>query len=1264
MSDCSDHKNPLQHSGTSQPQRLLPGMDKNKYALADEKEYADWIVFAGEFARYIKYYSTDDVFTKNWQLFFTHDISAQLGAIAIQDIERYRTEIKERLDYIRDDDNESSIDAVELKLNELFSAILTLSKALDEAQLKLPPETSLKATILNLIQTKLAPALKIFIAYYYAAADHGYLNHSFLSPWKILNKPLTDANDIITSEGLSNAWLFETDKVNWNDYTGTFPPKGDDSIFNDPLNGLTGFADDYLSIVHAANHNLFTGLFDIYLTTYTKIIREAESELLKSLESYDSHTAHYALFLTFLKLFRFAQNHINTLTQRHLDFYYREVLKLQPRPAQANKVHVTGELAKQVDAYLLAAGTALKAGKDSLNNDVIYKLDADAVLNKAKVAQLRTFYKGNKDENVLIPGTTTVKQYNEGRVFASPVTNSDDGLGAELTSPQKEWQPYVHKVFAEAELQSIAMPKARLGFALASHYLYLTEGDRKVFIRFVTNSPSALIGKHIECWLTAEKEWYQVAATDISVAPGKLSEDDINCTEIALTIPGSAPAIVNYNASVHGGTFNLALPVLKIYLKQDDLVAYEYDLLKDVKVSKIEIRVEVGMGSGYNQKGLKNLLLSSDFGALDASKPFMPFGTAPTAGNRLVIGSKEIFSKKKITVNLNLEWKDIPATRSSVSFETLGGDGNYPNVKLKKLHEGIWKDVGSDTELFENQGTSEVKNQKQISTSGNNLDNAIVDFADDYLPYSLSTSKGFIAIQLTEGFGHKNYLTTLTDYFIRKGNRVPGDDIDMPAEPYTPTLQSVYAGYSAYSINEITNASTFGSRDIRLFHLYPFGEGEQHKYLQPGTDVYLLPQFKQAVNSSPQPHSGEFYIGIEKLEPGEAVNILFQVLEGTTDPELVKPQEHIDWSYLGNNQWIAFEQSEYSDNTNGLVQSGIISFAVPKGATTENTILPTGFIWIRAAVIEAAEAVCKLLSVEAQAAVATFSDNQNAEDFLNNPLAAGTISKLKIPDAAVRKIVQPYPSFGGRQKENDDHFYIRVSERLRHKARAITVWDYEHLVLEAFPEIYKVKCLNHTQIEGLIYNEVKPGHVSIITIPSLQNRNDANPLKPFTQQSTLTNIENFLKKKVSCFVNLHARQPQFEEVRMEFSLKLYDQYKDFTFYSTKLKEEITQFLSPWAYGNPTSLDFGGKVYKSVLINFIEEKYYVDFITDVFMFVKTSDETPSSADLDEITASTARSILVSAPASKHVIHEFTAAPASVADPCFDTEVKPDENHKTN
>ena len=154
----------------------------------------------------------------------------------------------------------------------------------------------------------------------------------------------------------------------------------------------------------------------------------------------------------------------------------------------------------------------------------------------------------------------------------------------------------MHKVFAEAELQSIAMPKAQLGFAVASHYLYLTEGERKVFVRFLTNPAAILDGKKIECWLTAEKEWYHVNSPVISSSGKKLSDNITACTEISFTIPGSEPPIVAYDAAVHGGTFNCDLPILKVYLKNDDASVYEYDLLKEATVSKMEIPCGSGIG--------------------------------------------------------------------------------------------------------------------------------------------------------------------------------------------------------------------------------------------------------------------------------------------------------------------------------------------------------------------------------------------------------------------------------------------------------------------------------------------------------------------------------------------------------------------------------------------------------------------------------------------------------------------------------------------
>ena len=488
-------------------------------------------------------------------------------------------------------------------------------------------------------------------------------------------------------------------------------------------------------------------------------------------------------------------------------------------------------------------------------------------------------------------------------------------------------------------------------------------------------------------------------------------------------------------------------------------------------------------------------------------------------------------------------------------------------------------------------------------------------------------------------------MSDLTAHLIEKNKSLylPRDIGVLPIEPYTPIIQSIYISYSAHSdVVELntTTATAFNQKQAGFFHLYPFGDAEQHGYLTKNTSHYLLPQFRHTdKDSKPVLHEGEFYIGFTNLAAQQSVNVLFQVMDGTADPKISKPVEHIQWSYLSHNQWKNFLPQQISDYTVQLIQSGIISFAVPADATTANSLMPAGYLWIKASVSEKTDAICKLISVDAQAAVVTFMDSNNAGDFLNTALPAATISKLKIPQSAIKKINQPYSSFGGRALESSGAFYVRVSERLRHKARAVTIWDYEHLILEAFPLIHKVKCLNHTKSVDADYNEVLPGHVTIITIPDLQQRNDINPLKPYTSQSMLQAIDAFLRKRISCHVQLHVVNPDFEEVRLKFKLKLAKGYDDFTVYAGKLKEEITAFLSPWAYGHGTGINFGGKLYKSVLINFIEERPYVDFITDVEMCHYATDGAVIKIDNDEIIASTAKSILVSVPASKHEIDQI-------------------------
>ncbi|MEM8907696.1 MAG: hypothetical protein AAGD05_07600, partial [Bacteroidota bacterium] len=224
-----------------------------------------------------------------------------------------------------------------------------------------------------------------------------------------------------------------------------------------------------------------------------------------------------------------------------------------------------------------------------------------------------------------------------------------------------------------------------------------------------------------------------------------------------------------------------------------------------------------------------------------------------------------------------------------------------------------------------------------------------------------------------------------------------------------------------------------------------------------------------------------------------------------------------------------------------------------------------------------------------------------------------------------------------------NEYYIRVSERLRHKRRAITIDDYERIVLQAFPDVYKVKCLNHTRIEGvdphnnnqiLSASEHAPGFVKLIVVPNLRNRNAVNPLQPRVSANRLDAIKAHLSPLISNFVELEVKNPLFEEVAVEFNVKFRPGI-DKGFFTLKLQQDIVQFLSPWLYDEGADLALGGKIHRSVILNFVEESSYVDYVTE-FKLHHFIPNASARMDIEEAIASTSSSVIVSKPATAHSI----------------------------
>jgi hypothetical protein len=1174
------------NQGTNQDQRVSEQL-KPEYVKVDERKIEYAMVFAKTYAQYWKFYDSNDKATGDWQAFFSRDVSVQLATVAIENVEYYKINIKKSFDFLNNPKNENREDELKNQLGYLFSCIATLAKQLDVLKESLPTEISLKLTLQTLIKNQLASELKQSILYY---RDGKGFTHDKQSQLYLLNnvKPkfdileaMSNFKEVIEHEKLSTDWIFKDTASSWADYLSNL--KNPEKY---PPTKIYGSGDTiFKQLNHIATHNQFKAIFDQFLKAFARVVSEAKVELEETLSKWDKYQPepHYALFLAFLKLFDYAKLEINTLTERHLDFYYRDILKLKEKPAEPSHAHLLIELAKLVDTHEFKTGELFSAGKDASKREIFFANQQSFVANQAKVTELKTIYQHKNDSsNKTDDNLTGQNNY----LFASPIANSADGLGAKLSIPDQSWHPFFNKIYENDKLSKINMQPAEIGFAIASHYLWLAEGIRTITIEFIlpTNKKINLAAnqEQIICLLSTEKGWFEKAATKFAI--------ESNVLKLEITLSGADPAITPYSTKTHDYNFSSNLPMLLVKLRHQE----------NIVIETINLTVNV--------TGLKSLAVSNDFGAIDTSKPFQPFGALPVANSALIIGSKEIFQKTLSKATININWQNPPNPYNTV------------NITIDYLQAGQWKQL----EITDNNSEDDIPD-KSFKLSSEDIKETVIDKPDfstsEY--YNTNSKQGFVRLKIDNDFGQNNYEQNLIRYLKNNNDGSAGKVNKKPIPPIGPFIAELSLDYTTAKQTIYLNSdqATFENRSAKFFHLTPFGHCEPHGLLNCNKEVTLIPHFDNA----------EFYIGITGLKAAQNLALLFQVAEGSADP-LVE-RSNIQWSYLTENEWIEFKKSDVQDNTNDLINSGVITFAMPDKINSTNTLLPTGQYWLRAAVTGNSEAVCKLLAVSAQSLKVTFKNQNNDPHFLENALPAESISKLKQPDAEVKKISQPFASFGGRAAEQKSAFYTRVSERLRHKDRSITLWDYEHLILEAFPQIYCVKCLNHTQYElkldgsGYIFNELAPGHITIVTIPNQPFQNRHDPFLPYSSIGLLTEIETFLQKRLPCFAKLHIKNPLFEEVRVGFDVKFRTNI-DKDFYKQKLNTAITQFLSPWAFSEKSYPTFGGKVYLSTLINFVEEQDYVDYVTN-FSFITSEEPNPKVLRDTKIVGSKAISILVSA-----------------------------------
>ncbi|NUO00182.1 MAG: hypothetical protein HUU01_06155, partial [Saprospiraceae bacterium] len=588
-------------------------------------------------------------------------------------------------------------------------------------------------------------------------------------------------------------------------------------------------------------------------------------------------------------------------------------------------------------------------------------------------------------------------------------------------------------------------------------------------------------------------------------------------------------------------------------------------------------------------------------------------------------------------LNRNPILRFIQADNAYLEFSSSFGDLllNKPSPAAKKylISEFVVRLDEANSNEFDLIVANKIKRVFPIEIRASNLARDIR--TQHFEKYSPTLKRGFIRFTLFKNdFLHKQYPKLLA---------IPGYARYIEA-PYTPSVNFISLSYKSVQTIVAPQDGVDG-----FYHLLPFDGYKKINLTRPKEEEDTLFRLPLLPSLLPEPAAthfhhniGNLYIGLETLVPGDNLSLLIQLEEGSeVNQEALPPV--VNWYYLSDNEWKAFGVEKIlSDTTQGLMRSGVLQLAIPIDATKNNTLLNPDFHWISAKTVENEDgsesvgAFAAIKSIRAQAVKARYQIREGADlSRLARTLPPQSISKLAFARSEVKKIEQPYASFDGKLPEaHSSEYYRRISERLRHKDRAITAWDYENLLMEQYPYIAVAKCISHTryetagEFEG--QSEWAPGFVSLAVIPDVLKRPSIVREKPRFSRGELSGMQQFLLPKTNVFQQtvaptdatnatdapdhyLQVVNPQYEELELILTVVL-THGTDENYAKLKINETLMNFIAPWRSGSTVSPTFGRSIARAKIIQVLEEMKEVDVIEKLEILHLVGDEFPSNPKL--------------------------------------------------
>ncbi len=978
----------------------------------------------------------------------------------------------------------------------------------------------------------------------------------------------------------------------------------------------------------------------------------------QSLRKKHNHDPDIGLMIAFLRLFADAQAELNKFSARHLAYYNKEVLGREAMPGQVDKAIISLQYGHFQEGITVSNGTLVLAGVNGEGQPSHYQTLAEVFVSRASVSAVKTVF---ISKNPLVRTDSSYQLVTA--IYAAPYANSADGLGAEFIDTDQSW-PILGEDQFDLGLADRQMGTSVLGFAIASSNLRLAEGERTVTLglRFTPESFATLIdllediaensgdgsnagdvfnavfNRPFRLYLTGETGWMPVEKYRIHPPPGgRLGEPALT---LQFILPASAPPVFPYDAALHGSGFSTPWPLLKVLLSDEEPI-FSYSFLRDLELEQVDLNIDV--------VGLSNLSVYNDLGLLDASRPFVPFGPLPKRGSFLLVGHPELFNRSLHHLELDLEWGELPEEEGGFTshYAAYGRDITNDSFKfsLSALSDFSFKPLKSaERDTFHLFTTDLAALPPLRERTSLRLDEAALKrlrlrplYPQAELPeYSNNSQSGYLKLELTApamAFGHSLYPRLFAERMAeharpRPFSFVPEEPspLQLPNEPYTPVINRISISYSTRAVINLRRTElkeNSPEADDRIFRLHPFGT----ETVYAGNNVktpYLLPRFDE---------DGYLYIGIDQLQPARPLSLFFDITDSQKTSDQRAPD--IQWSYLCGDEWKPFSHDQIiSDSTVLFSTRGIVQLYCPPDVSKGSGLMDPAYYWFRITASGNLDIAGRCTRIIPHAVEVSWVDNGDQDHLVSPPEARAPISGLATTVNGIAGLQQLCPFYGGQPAETEEAFYVRGSERLRHKNRAANIWDYERLILEKFPSIQQVKCIGRHGYES----ELPVGRVLIVVVPKIDGTNTM----PKVGYHLLKDIERYLSSLCSPFADYRVINPVYEPLKVNCKIKLRDTSKHQGGQVWReLHHLITDFICPWLQEG--TLHLGGSVSKTEVLAILNENPHVAFTTAFSMvqvyepetdYFKMRDTAVQEDNTEVLTPSRPWSVLV--PVAEHNI----------------------------